>query len=192
MWTACDYASTLLLVLVAATVEGSCNINATKCGDCVSAGHTSCYWCPSSHLKNGGGSNSTNGTVQQCFSASAQDHCPECDSIDNCKTNTCLLSAKTLYIIIGATAGGVILLLSIWIYCCCNKRAKKRLNTYLYKESKKSAKARKAREERQESRRAERAEKTDAIRAKYGLSTQKNDIDDDDTLLDNDDMGMRW
>lgn len=121
---------------------------------------------------------------QQCFEVgSLGNDCPRCSSMDECKMRTCIVDSKLLYIIVGSVGGGVLLILGIWIWCCCRKRKKRNLKTWQAKESKKEAKKRAAREERQEARRNERSDRTNAIRDKYNL--RKNN-DDDDVLIDSD------
>ena len=100
---------------------------------------------------------------------------------------------QLLFYILPGVGAGVLLILGVWIYCCCcRKRGKTSLKcavfrvalgrvmsfihltargrgrVYQYKEDKKAAANRRLRQERHAVRQDERSERNDAIRAKYG------------------------
>lgn len=97
----------------------------------------------------------------------------------------CSLNTKHVRIIVGSTAGGILLLLTIWIWCCCRKRGKKNIATKKAKMDAMEMKVTSKREERQDSRRADRDDRLSGMRAKYGLKSNNDGYKDD--LIGNDD-----
>lgn len=110
-----------------------------------------------------------------------------CDSFcsGECKYQSCSLNTKHVRIIVGSTAGGILLLLTIWIWCCCRKRGKKNIATKNAKMDAMEMKVTSKREERQDSRRADRDDRLSGMRAKYGLKSNNDGYKDD--LIGNDD-----
>mmetsp|Transcript_15758 Transcript_15758/g.40770 ORF Transcript_15758/g.40770 Transcript_15758/m.40770 type:complete len:206 (-) Transcript_15758:171-788(-) len=194
---------------VAAALCGTavgCNTNATSCGDCVSIGGNQCIWAEGLHAgmstntsqnnmcttKTGActtycsatlPANHSTGDMNQCQTAC---NAQPCEFASSCKQQTCLVSAKTLWIIVGSVVGAVILVVGCSCYCWCRKRNKRILDKKMFGETRSMAKQRKKRERRQEARKNDRDERTAAIREKYGLAVNE---DDDELLEDGRDDG---
>eukprot|EP00039_Didymoeca_costata_P006033 m.86972 g.86972 ORF g.86972 m.86972 type:complete len:183 (-) comp13080_c1_seq1:3347-3895(-) len=169
-----------LMICSSYGVVGDCDVNATSCGDCVSAS-TDCAFCKTISDDAPFGATKcqkSEGTIDPCGGRCGK---------DDCLSRTCAVKFKLLIIILPSVAAGVLLILGIWIYCCCCRKSKaRRLKTLKFKESKAERRERQRREERSAVRKSEREERTAAIRAKYGIQSAVEDNDEDD-LIDDDD-----